>query len=1706
MFKKAASLFLALSMMVCIMPIKSFADNFSLSDNEDVGSGLEQKSEELATQETAVLQQDKQSNSQENVNELEGEEEEPTSNWIEVAGIEGGKINFDESKGMIVECEQTVTVANIPATINGVQVTTIDYGAFSGCRQLTEVVVPEGVTKIDYGAFRFCYNLTKVILPESLVDMGKGEWYVNLSGTENFGVFTTCDKLVSAGPVGSGCNIEFAWKNEIPKDAFYCCDALEQVNIPEGITSIGSEAFQHCENLIEVTLPDTLEKIRIGAFYDTALYRDRSNWDDNGIFYLDRWLIMSDGKVEGEYSIRDGTIGIADYAFAYQYTGTISKLSMPDSVKYLGEGAFRENWALEKIILSPNIQRIEGETFDDVHSMKDWTIPEGITSIGPFAFANIEPDGDLIIPDSVSFIHKDAFFGTTLNGGIVIGDGLTEIPDIKIDSCRGDLIIGNGITEIPDDALWTSLDSYKDLFGGRLEIGQNVVAISPYAFKNCSFSNIRIPETTTNIGDGNFLNCSQVKTAGPVGSGCDYEFGWRQTIPQNAFSGLDGLVTLTVPEGIQKIEENVLVGCDSLQAIVLPASLKSIDSAWFGENVQIHPPTDIYFTGSLEEWTSIEHVGDTSWLDSVTVHYNSDENTLLPTNPTSNLSIRYLTEWDAENQIAYFADDTLHLGAAVTEETDTSFLANVDDMVGNYVIAGTRYRDDDMVGSDILLCMESVEAGTGSIQERTGESLTIHDTVYPLALKGEYPLFGADQGDQVLYGVQDGQIVALTALTTQTLHLDSWNPTTKTLKLSHELTEYTYTVSRLASEESLAILNADRDLTKSYSIEFACDTVSKIAYRIYRIYEEEYRHEFKLGKDNLGFANSPAYFLTDEEYEEWKKEYSSKQRFQTFFANAMGAWGIPAGIQISDDNINKLLRGQDNTVRERIQDALNKVWSGSCFGMSVVMANRFVAPGNLPIEKILPGNTSISNTFQLPAPSQSEDVENLINYYQLLYNYDYYCQKEKELADEVKTDYTAAVLKLINQIEDDDIPVLACIATPNVSSAHTVILLDVLETTADSYKVKVYDPNVTAAFTEMTIFRNKPSEDPDNLSKDLENSIRISYSSSSNSETATKQYTCLYNYLASAYEFDIQNYFDENSGYRVSLDDQQLTVLTVPVDTNVQMYAGNSVLNYKDGSVVERSEIYGAYPDVASLAEDGQTTELRFLLADTAEKYNLEVSPAESFASARLEMGTWAVYLSNDTDIVCEVDNTSKTVTVKTDSGEVGSLSAMIVTNDVTDAWPWYTVAIDTEDCSELSLSVEEDGVVITGDGLENSTVSVKDDNEVVKQAIATTSSEVKLVNKNEGFTVTNVQQNNKVTVDQLNLTNLITAPVRGATPQTELTTSQFAGTILWSDTPTVFAPETVYTATVKLTAAQNYTLEGLKADSFQYAGAEVHYDPMANQLTIVFPATDGRQVQSFAVTGTPSKTTYDLGEAFDVTGLTMTVTYDDGTTETVTSGYRIEPVNMAADTTQVVISYGGVKAEPVTGLTVRENLVSIQAPQAITELANGTEKTAEALGLPKTVKITTSRAQRAIAEADVTWDLNACSYDPAVKSEQTFVVQGLVSLPQRMTNLQNVPLTVAIEVTVKAAESKPTQPENPSDTEEKPVESNQPADNNATPVPTASSNAQPASDDTTQEEQNQTVAVPQTGDPMPITVLVVLMAVSFAGILALSIKRKKDQ
>ena len=72
--------------------------------------------------------------------------------WVKYE-VEGGYIYFDPLFGDICDCDDTVTKADIPAQINGVEVTRIGFRAFLNCTSLISVTIPDGVTLIDEIAF-----------------------------------------------------------------------------------------------------------------------------------------------------------------------------------------------------------------------------------------------------------------------------------------------------------------------------------------------------------------------------------------------------------------------------------------------------------------------------------------------------------------------------------------------------------------------------------------------------------------------------------------------------------------------------------------------------------------------------------------------------------------------------------------------------------------------------------------------------------------------------------------------------------------------------------------------------------------------------------------------------------------------------------------------------------------------------------------------------------------------------------------------------------------------------------------------------------------------------------------------------------------------------------------------------------------------------------------------------------------------------------------------------------------------------------------------------------------------------------------------------------------------------------------------------------------------------------------------------------------
>ena len=120
--------------------------------------------------------------------------------------------------------------------------------AFQECAELAELDIPESVTKIDDYAFNKCTKLTTVTFA------GQTPLLSNIGANAFYG----CQKLA---------NITLPNKVEtIGQSAFYGCTSLTSIRIPDNVPQIATKTFQSCSGLVTVVLPKNLTSIGDYAF------------------------------------------------------------------------------------------------------------------------------------------------------------------------------------------------------------------------------------------------------------------------------------------------------------------------------------------------------------------------------------------------------------------------------------------------------------------------------------------------------------------------------------------------------------------------------------------------------------------------------------------------------------------------------------------------------------------------------------------------------------------------------------------------------------------------------------------------------------------------------------------------------------------------------------------------------------------------------------------------------------------------------------------------------------------------------------------------------------------------------------------------------------------------------------------------------------------------------------------------------------------------------------------------------------------------------------------------------------------------------------------------------------------------------------------------------------------------------------------------
>lgn len=451
----------------------------------------------------------------------------------------------------------------IPETLGGVPVTKIADQAFRFVNDLQEIVIPETVTYIGSYAFENCSNLTKLVIPDKVEYIGDG-------------AFAFCQRIQT---VTLGENVDY-----IGTRAFRCCYLLTELVLPDGIRELGNSVFEECTGLNKVVYcGPNWNAVTIGENNSvlTDAYQAHDYFDPSTSTTVDACRVC--GHIEGLYFNVDYSAGTAA---VYRYSGTIKNLVVPAAYKgypvtAVMEYAFEGNSALESVSFAGPVTAIGNGAFGGCTNLSAITLPNTLKSIGEHAFVGCEKLFSVTLPASLTEIGKAAFANSCLTGitvpatvktigesafegcnkltSVTLTEGLETIGNRAFHSCTllESITVPEGVTSVGNQAFMfcTSLrsavlpDSLSKISNQMFNTCQyldsvtfpaNLTEIGNHAFDGTAFTEFTVPATVKIIGNGVFMDCSQLRRvvlpAGVTAIG-DGQFVWCNNIEKVIYCG-----------------------------------------------------------------------------------------------------------------------------------------------------------------------------------------------------------------------------------------------------------------------------------------------------------------------------------------------------------------------------------------------------------------------------------------------------------------------------------------------------------------------------------------------------------------------------------------------------------------------------------------------------------------------------------------------------------------------------------------------------------------------------------------------------------------------------------------------------------------------------------------------------------------------------------------------------------------------------------------------------------------------------------------------------------------------------------------------------------------------------------------------------------------------------------------------------------------
>ena len=370
-------------------------------------------------------------------------------------------------------------------------------------KEVTEIVISEGITTVSAAAFQAFDNLVKVTLPASV----KGIGFYSFSGCEKLTELSLSDGIVI-----------------IDRYAFNYCESLTEFKIPDGVEAVCENVFANCD-IKRIEIPASLRIIekdvltRCGdvEFIEVDIKNEKFCSFDGVVFSKDMKTLIRYPKKDHEVP---------------------TTYIVPDSVNVIGDSAFK-GAKITGVQLPEGLTKIEDYGFYYCGKLENVNIPASLTEIGEKAFGECSVLKSIVFPGKVKSIGYVAFFLCKNLETIEFAGGVEKLnyntfsytdklKSIKINSENSNYCVVDGV-------VFT-----KDM--------KTVIKFCP---KNEASSYV-IPSTVETIGDFAFNSCKNLKSVEIPDSVTE--------IKSYAFEDSTGIESITVPKSVKKIENSALYG------------------------------------------------------------------------------------------------------------------------------------------------------------------------------------------------------------------------------------------------------------------------------------------------------------------------------------------------------------------------------------------------------------------------------------------------------------------------------------------------------------------------------------------------------------------------------------------------------------------------------------------------------------------------------------------------------------------------------------------------------------------------------------------------------------------------------------------------------------------------------------------------------------------------------------------------------------------------------------------------------------------------------------------------------------------------------------------------------------------------------------------------------------------------------------------